>query len=352
VDDVRVVACAAAAEPRPLRLPLISKGGSIQALQVAGATPLVDAGLPERPAGLSSLVAPLRAAQQVRLDALAVDTLHRRVLSASGAQVLARDAVTGAELWSRYLTGNVARLVVRDATGETLALLPGQGELQLLSAAGEVQAIVGHLGRPTNAVEGDGWIYVADSGANRVLQLDAQTWAVRRAAQFEEAPYALAYDARTGRLYVGLMGSGQVLALAGDDLATLAGVRLRGLGLPQDLAVDTVAGRVYVAHALTPKYGALTVLDAATLAVVAERTGTADVSLLGSDAVRVDAARNALYLAQSAGCLVLDPDTLTFRETITLQDRLVSGLALDALDGTLFLGGAAGELWTWRAGTP
>ncbi len=353
MDDVSLQVCVDAAAGRRPFLPLIIKGvGS--ALMQAMAAPSVGIGedLPQRPAGLTSLLTPIRAAESARVDAVAVDSAHGRVISASGSRVTARDAVTGAELWSRYVAGDVTRLMVRDETGEILVLLAARGEALLLGREGDERAVIAELGRPTNAVEGDGVLFVADSGGKRIVALDGQSLVAVRTREFPQAPAALACDPLRQRLYVGLMGSGDVLALDAVTLRTLGKVTLEGLGLPQDLALDADAQRLYVAHALAPKYGALTVIDTASLGIVGDLWGSPDVPLIGSDAVRVVAEQRSLYLAQATGCLVLDPDRLTVRQNIVVGERLVSGLAVDALDGTLYLAGAQGELWTWRAAAP
>lgn len=352
VDDVRLQVCLDADPSRGPFLPLIVKGAGaahMQTLTVASAG--AAEAFPQRPAGLTSLTTPLRAAQNVRVDAIAVDTTHRRVLSASGALVTARDATTGAELWSHYVAGDVTRLLAREESGEVLALLGERGEAQLLGLEGQALATLGDLGRPVNVVEGAGELYVADSAGKRVIVLDGQSLAPLRTREFPRAPVALVSDALGQRLYVGLMGGG-VLALDAVTLRTLGRVELEGLGLPQDLALDTGAQRLYVAHALAPKYGALSVIDTASMTVVADLWGSPDVPLLGSDAVRVVADQRTLYLAQATGCMVLDPERLTVRQNIVVGEQVVSGLAVDALDGTLYLAGAQGELWTWRAATP
>jgi DNA-binding beta-propeller fold protein YncE len=212
--------------------------------------------------------------------------------------------------------------------------------------------VVGDLGRPTNAVEGAGAIYVADSARHRIVMLDGATYAVLLERALAAAPYALAYDASTQRLYVGLMGSGQVQALDETTLEPVGSVSLGGLGLPQDMALDAAAGKLYVAHALSPKYGALSVVDTASMAVVATLWGSPQQPLTGADAVRVDSARHLVFLAQSAGCLVLDGDDLALRETLALSPRLIDALAADALEGTLYLASDDGQVWTWRAATP
>ena len=353
LDQVSLQACTTAQGSAQLWLPLLAKGFSTETLQVATLPTLsIDEYVPQRSVGLTSLASPIRAADAVRIDALTVDTLHRRVISASGTQVTVRDAATGVELLARQLPGRVARLVLSGESGDVLALLPDQGELILLSTDGNTQAVANELGQPTNAVEGDGTVYVADSAGQRIVMLDNASYAVLAARELAAEPYALAFDQAANRLYVGLMGTGQVLALDADTLETVGEVTLEGLGLPQDLALDATANKLYVAHALSPKYGALSVIDTTSMTLLTTLWGNAEQPLLGSDTVRVDATHQAVYLSQYDGCLVLDSSDLSVLETVELAPELLSALASDSLEGTLYLAGAGGQLWTWRTTTP
>jgi DNA-binding beta-propeller fold protein YncE len=148
------------------------------------------------------------------------------------------------------------------------------------------------------------------------------------------------------------MGTGQVLALNADTLETVGDVTLGGLGYPQDLALDATSNKLYVAHALSPKYGALSVIDTAGMTLLTTLWGNPEHPLGGSDAVRVDAAHQQVFLAQNAGCLVLDSGDLSVRDTVELAPELISALAADSLEGTLYLATVDGQLWTWRASTP
>jgi len=353
LDQVSLQVCTQATPPARLWLPLIRKSANASVAQAAVAPTLsIDEALPQRPLGLAVLSEPLRAVDAARIDALALDAQHRRVISVSKTTLTIRDAITGRELLSRELPGRVSRLLLQAASRQIVALLAEQGELHLLDGDGSTLAVVGKLGYPANAVEGDGRLYVADSAGKRILVLDGASLAVLSQRELPAAPYALAYDPTARRLYVGQMGTGQLLALDADSLETIAEVALGGLGYPQDLALDTATHSLYVAHALSPKYGALSVIDTASMTVRRTRWGNQEQSMLGSDFVHLDTARDTLFVTHSGGCLVLASIDLTVRTALALDPEVITGMAGDTLEGILYLTGAGGQLWTWQAATP
>jgi hypothetical protein len=58
-----------------------------------------------------------------------------------------------------------------------------------------------------------------------------------------------------------------------DSLAVAAEATLGGLGFPLDMALDTANSRLYVAHELAPKYGAVSLIDTADMSVQLTRWG-------------------------------------------------------------------------------
>jgi YVTN family beta-propeller protein len=84
--------------------------------------------------------------------------------------------------------------------------------------------------------------------------LDSNDYSIISTQDFPAAPHGLTLDPLRNRLYAGLMGEGQIVALDADTLAVTARVTLGGLGYPLDLALDEANGRLYVAHELAPKY--------------------------------------------------------------------------------------------------
>jgi len=103
---------------------------------------------------------------------------------------------------------------------------------------------------------------------------------------------------------------------------------------------------VYVAHHLSPKYGAVSIVDTETWRVIADRTGTWARPLTGCSAVAADAGRGRLMVSYSGGVALLDLDTLEFVEDASLPAGATSrGLALDPATGIVYLGGEGGLLW-------
>ncbi|MFH1085140.1 MAG: hypothetical protein V1772_05210, partial [Chloroflexota bacterium] len=174
------------------------------------------------------------------------------------------------------------------------------------------------------------------------------TCAIISSSELPAAPHALALDTPRGRLYVGHMGSGQVLAL---DLATLAvrGVAtLGGLGYPQALALDASSGRLYVAHALSPKYGAISVIAAADMSVLATRWGGRERTLWGAQAVVLDPRRGRVGLDTAQGMAWFDAKSLAPGDGLTLSGLgWGRAVTMDVLEGVLYLAGEGGRLWSW-----
>lgn len=285
-------------------------------------------------------------AEQVR--PLAADPARRRLLVAAGDRLLAVDASTGRQLSATRLPGQAEAAVVDPDSGRAFVAVAERGQVYALDTQGSVLRVAEGLGRPTNLAYGDGRVYVADSAGQRVIMLDGETCDIIAASTLSAAPYGLAYDSLARRLYVGQMGRANVLALEAETLALQDEVALNGLGFPLDLALDASASRLYVAYALSPKYGALSVIDTTDLSLVATVSGNRQQPLYGVDSVQVDSQRGAILVGQYAGLLVLDRD-LTVREQLAVARSQAPGsLVLDPMEGTLYIGGAQGQLWSWR----
>ena len=179
--------------------------------------------------------------------------------------------------------------------------------------------------------------------------LDSASYGILATCALPAAPHALALDPLRRRLYVGQMGSGKVLALDADHLDLLGEVALGGLGYPLDLALDGEAGRLYVIHALSPKYGAISLVDAAHMTLLSTLWGNQEQSLFGADTVRLDAKRGLVYLGQADGVLTLGASDLAVRDSLPISRLGLPGtLALDPLEGTAYMVGDGARLWSWQ----
>ncbi|NLD71120.1 MAG: hypothetical protein GX649_00220, partial [Chloroflexi bacterium] len=137
------------------------------------------------------------------------------------------------------------------------------------------------------------------------------------------------------------MGVGRVAVLRADTLEPVVEVPLGGLGYPQGLTVDPESGRLYVAHALAPKYGALTAIDLDSLAVVGTLTGDHRAPLQGARQVWVHSGGEELVLATGDGLALVEGAGLSLRDV----QRAAGGLtvaALDPLEGVAYTAGGGG----------
>jgi len=115
-------------------------------------------------------------------------------------------------------------------------------------------------------------------------------------------------------------------------------VRLGGLGHPQNLALDSVHGRVYVTYALTPKYRGIAAIDVSTGHIVAYLSGSEEESLLGAYGVAVDASVGRVYVTAAQELLVLSADNLELIERMPgLGSAYGFGLAIDPAEGRLYV---------------
>ena len=154
-------------------------------------------------------------------------------------------------------------------------------------------------------------LFAADTLAGSVRVLDAATLQPVAETAVGPGPYAVAAVPATGRIFVTLTGSDEVALLAADG-SLVRRTALGGLGFPQGLVADTDGGRVYVSYLLSPRYGQIAALDAATGAVVQMIPPTLDRPFAGIGAITLvsDPAAPAqwrLRIETDAGPVLLDP---------------------------------------------
>lgn len=283
--------------------------------------------------------------QSVR--ALAFDAERRRLVAAQGRELTALDAGTGELAWRIALRSPAHGLALDEDGGTLYATLPERGELAIVSPRGDAPPdYLSGLGRPTGVAAVAGRVYLADSDGGRVIVLDRQKRDIIQVCALPAAPYALAYDPVRGRLYVGLMGHGALLALNAKTMDLIGEVRLGGLGYPLDLALDAQAGKLYVAHSLTPKYGALSVVDVESLSHAAILRGRFELPLREPNAVRLDRKRGLVWVGHAEGLAALDMHTLALRRVERVaRSPWGNALAYDPERGMLYLADDQGRLW-------
>lgn len=285
------------------------------------------------------------------VDALVVDVTRQRLVVASESSLVAMDALTARPLWRRPLLGAPSMLAVSAKTGTIYAPLPETGELQAYDVSGTLIWQVSGLGHPSNALAAEGFVYVSDSAGARLIVLDARSGSIVRSRDMGHAPHALAHDVFKGRLYVGLMGVGTILALEADTLEPVGSVVLAGLGYPHDLALGAEGRELFVTHDISPKLGAVTVIDTDDLAITRTREGDLIDPLYGTRDLLVDETSGAVWLGAYGAIALLNADTL---ETVETSAVLPSGLVsveVDAMRGTVYALGLEGRVWRWRQAT-
>ena len=134
-----------------------------------------------------------------------------------------------------------------------------------------------------------------------------------------------------------------------DTLALEGQVALEGLGYPRDLALDVATGRLYVAHALSPKYGAISAIHLADMSVVATVWGDQERPLSEADAVSVDGKRGVALLGYADGLVALDATSLEVLDTTrVLRGGWAGALAIARLEGTAYVAEDKGRVWSWQ----
>jgi len=315
-------------------------GGSAFGAATSPAQGLVRLALPESPES--------GAIGEGAIRALALDEGRQRIIVAADSRLLVLNASSGAILATVPLAGPAGALAVDEGTGEIYAALPERGEVVAISTGGELRARAKELGRPTRLEMGGSRVYVSDSLQQRVVVLSKSCDIIGQRT-LPAAPYALALDMSGGRLYVGQMGSGKILALNTETLATESTLALGGLGYPLDLALDSSGEILYVAHALSPKYGALSVIKAEDMSLLGTLWGNSKLALTNADSVRWDPRHNVVLLGVAEGIMALDGRSLQLIYAQPLRRVGWPGtMVVDPLGGTVFVTGDGDSVWGWQ----
>jgi uncharacterized repeat protein (TIGR01451 family) len=329
-------------------LPMVLSGAT-ESGEAGSAVPAVEQllSVPRASGGVIQLALPAPL-ETGAIRALTLDGRRQRVLVAIEDQMLALDMSTGTVLATARLPGWAEALAVDDTSGQVYAALPERGEVVAISLSGVIRGRATGLGRPTRLVIGGSRLYVSDSLQRRVIVLSLACDIINQRT-LPAAPYALALDWNRRRLYVGQMGNGTILALDAETLASESTLALGGLGYPLDLALDSSGEILYVAHALSPKFGALSVIKTGDMSILRTLWGTAQRALTNADSVRWDARHNVVLLGVAEGIMALDGRTL---EVVHLQSLSRAGwpgtMEIDPSQGTVFLTGEESHLWSWQ----
>jgi uncharacterized repeat protein (TIGR01451 family) len=315
---------------------------------VASAAPRLFALDAMRPQGLSVLAAPPGegvASAAPRLFAL--DAMRQRLVYAAQGRLRSVDALTGRVLAESALAGEYVALEIEPVSGAIHLLNRDAGRLTVVDASHRPLAQVEGLGRPSNLAVSPDRVYIADPAGARLLAIDRAAWYTIAERALSAAPHALAYDPLRQRLYVGLMGRGAIVALDAATLQPLGDeLALGGLGLPQHLALDADAGRLAVAHSLSPKYGGISLIDTETMTLLRTRWGDLQEPLSGAAHAAFGPSPGELTLRVGGRALLLDADTLQTRRELAVDGA--GPLAVDRLSRTVYLAARGGGALSWR----
>jgi DNA-binding beta-propeller fold protein YncE len=328
-------------------LPMVLKNPTAQPQTYAASSEQgVDAVMASQP-GLRALPLLLEA-NTARHHTLAFDELRRRVAISMGERVSLMEATEGRPLAEWRLPEQVTALAFAKETGRLYAALAELGALYVLVPGQAPRLLAAELGHPTSLAWGDGRLYLTDLTGRRVVVV-VQDGGIIVVSYEAVTPHGLALDTARQRLYVGDVSAGAILALDAITLQPLGRVVLGGLGLPNSLALSADGERLYVSHALSPKYGALTSLDPLTMEHRTTLWGHPSLPLWGAGAVAIGSDGEVL-LSTAHDVLRLDGASLARRGV--LERALPTGggsLAASAQGESVYGLSATGQLWRWQA---
>jgi len=277
---------------------------------------------------------------------VAYDETRNRLVAAIGARVRVWDLSARQQAWVRRLPADPHQVAIAPMDGSVYAMLPSRGEVHRFAPDGRLLAVGEDLGRPVAFALVRGRLWVADGLQGRLLILDGGSLATVHSLRLPGLPGPLAHNADLGRVFVALHETGHVLALDEATLAPVGMAQLGGVGLVSDLEAAEGVSRVYATHALSGRYGGVSVIDADAVNVSRTLWGNPERTLLGANALVVDTERGNIILRESGAVRVLDGITLAETDRITGAGYGMPGaLALDGASGTAFLSDAVGRLW-------
>jgi YVTN family beta-propeller protein len=329
VDDVALRACTPPPPPSYVFLPIVLRtlstgegqstaGGATTSLQSRHAAQVtaaeVDGPRSERGErlGIRTLWAPTESDPAAEPgQGIALDSTSERLYMAAGKAVRALDAHTGQVQAQISLPAAPRGLAVDGATGHVYAALWELDTLAVLDGTSlTLWKLVPGIPGPSGVVVADNRVYVSATRSDELIVLDAQTCAIIQRVPVGDAPYAVVCDPVRQRVYVSNAGEDTVSIIDGFAGAVVATVKLGGLGHPQNLALDSIHGRVYVTYALTPKYRGIAAIDAFTGQIVSHLSGSEQESLFGAYGIAVDAAMGRVYVTTAQELLVVSAESM------------------------------------------
>jgi len=363
VDDVSLRVCGAAPAPQGdarMHLPHIMRQPTVTPTPALTPTAQAPSESDRQTAGIAAasndgaqrVLKPLfdlsvHALGQPATD-VAFDATRNRLVVATGTRVRVWNLSTREQLWVRRLPAEPYRLAVRSADGSVYAVLPERGEIHRFGPDGRLLAVGQDLGRPIEGVMIGGKLWVGDALGRRLVILDGSSLDTIHTLGLPGIPGPMAYVADLDRVFVALHETGCLLALDEATLVPVGMVRLGGIGLVSELVAAEGTSRVYATHALSGRYGGVSVVDADAVEVSHTLWGNPGRPLQGANALVVDAARGQIILRETGTVRVLDAATLAEVDQVAGVGYGVPGaLALDGMSGAAFLSDSVGRLWSY-----
>lgn len=275
---------------------------------------------------------------------MALDPTSDRLYVAAGNAIRVLSARTGRLQAQVALPAAPRGLAVHPAMGRVFAALWEADAVAVLDVTDHTLLwLVPGIPGASGVAVGRDRVYVTATRSNELVVLDVQTCAIIQRVPVGDAPYAVVSDPVRQRVYVTNAGEDTVSIVDSGILANDAGrstegaivgtVRLGGLGHPQNLALDSVRGRVYVTYALTPKYRGIAVIDGLTGQIVSHLAGNAEETLFGAYGIAVDGLMGRLYVPTVRELLVLSAESMEIIARVPGMGPVYGfGLTMDAED--------------------
>jgi YVTN family beta-propeller protein len=243
---------------------------------------------------------------------IALDPAENQLYVAAGPVLWALDTTTGQVQAQTTLPAAPRGLAVDGATGRVYVALWEADALAVVEGIHHTlwKLVPGIPGASGVAVD-DTRVYVTAARSDELIVLDAETCAIIQRVPVGDAPYAVVADHARRRVYVSNAGEDTVSIVDSDAGAVVSTVKLGGLGHPQNLALDSIHGRVYVTYALTPKYRGIVAIDASTGQITAQLLGSEQETLFAAYGIAVDATAGQVYVTTAQELLVLSTDSMS-----------------------------------------
>lgn len=309
VDDVSISSCSQPVLAERLFLPLVLRSFDLQSTQEhASQSAFAGTAFPSKS---QTLWQPAESAEPPGFEqGIALDPARNVLYMAAGKQLWVLEADSGSILARIAMQAAPRGLAVDVAANRVYAALWQEDAVAVVDGASHtlLQVVRGIPGASGVAVARD-VVYATATRSDELIVMDRASGGIIQRVPVGDAPYAVACD-EGSRQWAFVANAGEdTLSIVGAG-AVLRTVKLGGLGHPQGLTLDAVRDRLYVTYSLSPKYGAIAAIDAASGQVVTRLTGSFLRPLFAAYGVTADPLRGWVYVTMADETLVLAGETL------------------------------------------